>query len=186
MLLITGLGNPGNSYSNTRHSIGFKVIDWLARERDITNWRLKCKALVANTEFQEQKIILAKPQTYMNNSGESVVSLLHWYRLSNQDLIVICDDVDLPLGRLRIRGKGGDGGHRGLRSIIDLVGSKDFIRLRVGVGRPLEPDFEMVDWVLSRFSSEEALVVEQMVEKAAQAIKTIAADGIEKAMNMYN
>ena len=186
MLLITGLGNPGTPYSNTRHSIGFKVIDRLARERYTTGWRLKCKALVANTELEGQKIILAKPQTYMNKSGESVVSLLHWYRLSNQDLIVICDDVDLPLGRLRIRGKGGDGGHRGLRSIIDLVGSKDFTRLRVGVGRPLEPDFEMVDWVLSRFSSEEALIVDQMVEKAVQAIKTIAADGLEKAMNVYN
>ncbi|HAU31306.1 MAG: Peptidyl-tRNA hydrolase [Desulfotomaculum sp. 46_296] len=186
MLLITGLGNPGVSYYNTRHSIGFKVIDWLARGLNTTGWRLKCKALVANTELKGQKIILAKPQTYMNKSGESVFSLLHWFRLSDQDLIVICDDIDLPLGRLRIRGKGGDGGHLGLKSIIDLVGSKDFIRLRVGVGRPLEPDFEIADWVLGRFSSEEALIVDQMVEKAVQAIKTIANEGLEKAMNMYN
>jgi len=186
MLLITGLGNPGVSYSNTRHSIGFKVIDWLARDRNATGWRLKCKALVASAELEGQKIILAKPQTYMNKSGESVAGLLHWYRLSNQDLIVICDDIDLPLGRLRIRGKGGDGGHRGLRSIIDLVGSKDFIRIRFGIGRPLEPDFEIADWVLSRFFSEEEPVVEQLIEKAAQAIKTIAAEGLEKAMNAYN
>lgn len=186
MLLITGLGNPGASYYNTRHSIGFKVIDWLARERNTTGWRLKCKALVVDTELKGQKIILAKPQTYMNKSGESIAGLLHWYRLSNQDLIVICDDIDLPLGRLRIRGKGGDGGHLGLKSIIDLVGGKDFIRIRVGVGRPLEPDFEIVDWVLGRFSSEEAPVVEQIIEKAVQAIKTIAAEGLEKAMNVYN
>lgn len=186
MLLIAGLGNPGISYCNTRHSIGFKIIDWLARERNAAGWRSKCKALVSNTELEGQKIILAKPQTYMNNSGESVACLLHWHRLSDRDLVVVCDDIDLPLGRLRIRGKGGDGGHRGLKSIIDLVGSKDFIRLRVGVGRPLEPDFEIADWVLSRFSSEEEPVVEQIVEKAAQAIKTIAAEGLEKAMNRYN
>lgn len=186
MVLITGLGNPGAYYAGTRHNIGFRVIDRLASGLYATNWRLKCKALAGSADLSGEKVILAKPQTYMNRSGEAVKALLKWYGLGNFDLLVICDDLDLPPGQLRIRKKGSDGGHQGLKSVIEMIGSKEFVRIRVGIGRPAEPGMDVADWVLGRFSAEEEPVIEQVIEKAAQAAQVVVTDGPEKAMNRFN
>jgi PTH1 family peptidyl-tRNA hydrolase len=186
MVLIVGLGNPGAYYARTRHNIGFRVIDRLASGIYVTNWRLQCKALVGSADLSEEKVILAKPQTYMNRSGEAVKALLKCYGLANFDLILICDDLDLPPGQLRIRKKGSDGGHQGLKSVIEMIGSKEFIRIRVGIGRPAEPETDVTDWVLGRFSIGEEPVVEQVIEKAARAVQVVVTDGVEKAMNWFN
>lgn len=186
MVLIIGLGNPGTYYAKTRHNIGFRVIDRLSSGLNVTNWRLKCKALVGSADLSREKVILAKPQTYMNRSGEAVSSLLKWYGLANSDLLVICDDLDLQPGQLRIRKKGSDGGHQGLRSVIEMVGSKEFVRIRVGIGRPVDPEIDVVDWVLGCFSTQEEPVIEQVIEKAARAVQVVITDGLEKAMNLFN
>lgn len=186
MFLIVGLGNPGLSYIRTRHNTGFLVVDRLASGFALSGWKLKSKVLIGIVNFSGHKIILAKPQTYMNNSGEAVKSLLNWYGPENLNLLVIYDDLDLPAGQLRIRSKGGDGGHQGLKSIIGMLGSREFARIRVGIGRPAEPEMDVVDWVLGRFSPREAEIIEQAVEKAARAAQVIITDGLEKAMNQFN
>lgn len=186
MMLVVGLGNPGSLYTKTRHNVGFLVIDRLAVELGLTGWRLKCKALVAEVCLQEQKVILAKPQTYMNNSGEAVKPLLRWYGLDLTELMVICDDLDLPLGRIRIRKRGGDGGHRGLKSIIEALGNNEFTRLRIGIGRPQNTEVDPVQWVLGRISTAEVSVLSESLARAAQAVRVIINEGIEKAMNQFN
>ncbi|MEW6275519.1 MAG: aminoacyl-tRNA hydrolase [Bacillota bacterium] len=148
-------------------------------------WRLRCRALVAEGHFWGRKVILARPQTYMNNSGEAVAALLRWYGFGPAELLVICDDLDLPPGQIRIRKKGGDGGHRGLKSIIAALGTKEFPRLRIGIGRP-EPEVDVVRWVLGRFNGWEAPVVDEGVARAVQAVRVILGEGIEKAMNLFN
>lgn len=192
MMLIAGLGNPGLEYSKTRHNVGFMVVERVAAQAGAAGaglpvrWRLKCRALVAETYFQGQKAILARPQTYMNNSGEAVGPLLRWYGLSPAELLVVCDDLDLPPGRIRIRKKGGDGGHRGLKSIIAVLGTNEFIRLRIGIGRPEQPEQDVVRWVLGRFQAPEASSVEEALTKAVQAVRTILGAGVEQAMNQFN
>ncbi len=185
MMLIVGLGNPGAGYAKTRHNVGFQVIDRLAGDFCPAGWRLRCRSLVMEARFQDQKVVLAKPQTYMNNSGEAVKPLLRWYGLGLAELLVICDDLDLPLGQIRIRKKGGHGGHRGLKSIIGAVGGNEFARLRIGIGRPA-PEIDVVQWVLGRFSAAEAPVIEEALARAARAVQILLSEGIERAMNQFN
>lgn len=183
MKLIVGLGNPGREYQGTRHNIGFMVLDILARAHGISVKSRRNKAHVGEGVIENQKVVLAKPLTYMNLSGEAVGGLMRRYRLKPADLIVVSDDVDLPLGRIRIRASGSAGGHKGLRSIIHSLGTQEFARIRVGIG---SPDREMVDYVLSRFHRKERDVVKEVVGRSADAVQMILAEGIEQAMNRFN
>ncbi|RKO68226.1 aminoacyl-tRNA hydrolase [Desulfofundulus salinus] len=186
MWLVVGLGNPGPEYARTRHNVGFMVVDRLARDLDIKIDQVFLCALVGQGQVAGRKLVLAKPLTYMNRSGEAVAALLNWYKLTPSQLLVVSDDLDLPTGRLRLRKSGGDGGHRGLRSIIELVGSREFARLRVGIGRPSGPDYGVVDWVLSRFTEEEGPLMEKAVADASQAIQVALTRGLDAAMNLFN
>ncbi|NHM26555.1 aminoacyl-tRNA hydrolase [Desulfofundulus sp. TPOSR] len=186
MWLVVGLGNPGPEYASTRHNVGFMVVDRLARDLDIKMDRVFLRALVGQGQVAGQRLVLAKPLTYMNRSGEAVAALLNWYRLTPSQLLVVSDDLDLPTGRLRLRKSGGDGGHRGLRSIIELVGSREFARLRVGIGRPSGADYEVVDWVLSRFTEEEGPLMEEAVAGASKAVQVALTRGLDTAMNLFN
>lgn len=186
MYLIAGLGNPGREYNETRHNLGFMVVDRLAAELAVRADRPLMRALTVKTRVNGTDLVLAKPQSFMNRSGESVVALLHWYKLSPRQLIVVYDDLDLPPGKLRIRPSGGAGGHKGLLSVKEKLGTGDFSRVRLGIGRPPVPGPDTVDWVLGRFTSGEQELVSEAVLRASQAIREILHYGIEAAMNKYN
>ena len=183
--LIVGLGNPGDEYVGTRHNIGFMVADLLADKNRISLNQSKFKAIIGRGKAGSQDLVVAKPQTYMNRSGESVSSLLLFYKLNLSDCIVICDDLELPTGKIRIREKGGHGGHNGLRSIFEQTGGNDFVRVRIGIGRP-KNESQVSDYVLSHFSKVEKPLIEDAIERAAKAVETIIADGVESAMNRFN
>ncbi len=185
MKLIVGLGNPGDEYVRTRHNIGFMVTDVIADKNRIALNQSKFKAMIGKGNVGSDDVIVAKPQTYMNRSGESVSSLLFFYKLNPSDCIVICDDLELPSGKIRIREKGGHGGHNGLRSIIEQTGSQGFIRVRVGIGRPDDPS-RVSDYVLSPFLKDEKPLIEDGIERASNAVETVVAEGVEAAMNRFN
>jgi PTH1 family peptidyl-tRNA hydrolase len=185
MKLIVGLGNPGRQYDNTRHNVGFRVIDLLAQQARIFNFKNGFNAEYAKTILAGEAAVLAKPMTYMNRSGDAVMPLLQWFKLTPEDLIVLCDDIHLPLGQLRLRGQGSDGGHNGLKSIIRQTGSNRFTRIRLGINEP-PPVMDQADYVLGHFSRGELPEVEKMVCKAADAVECILARGIETAMNQFN
>ncbi|WP_066634301.1 aminoacyl-tRNA hydrolase [Desulfolucanica intricata] len=186
MKLIVGLGNPGPEYINTRHNIGFKVIEKVAEKSGTSLYKKMFRALIGQTVFEGQKIILAKPQTYMNLSGLAVASLLSWYKLSPEELLVVYDDFNLELGRLRLRKKGSAGGHNGMKSIIRELGTDNFPRLRFGIGKPASPGPDQSSYVLGKFSTGEIRVVEEGIDTAVEAISTILSGGIENAMNKFN
>ncbi|OAT85099.1 aminoacyl-tRNA hydrolase [Desulfotomaculum copahuensis] len=186
MMLVVGLGNPGPEYAASRHNVGFMVIDRLAARLGVAVDRRLQRSLVGQAAAAGEKIILAKPQTYMNASGVAVAGLLRWYRLEPAALLVISDDLDLPAGRLRLRRAGGHGGHNGLRSIIEQTGSRDFARLRIGIGRPADGRMDARDWVLGKFSPAGRELIEPVLDDAAGAVLTIAGEGLDAAMNRYN
>lgn len=186
MKLIVGLGNPGKQYADTRHNIGFMVIDDLAKKLDINVDKIKFKSVIGEGFAGAEKVVLAKPQTFMNLSGQAVLDMIQWYKLSPQDILVIYDDLDLPGGRLRLRMKGSAGGHNGMKSIIYLVQSEDIPRLRVGIGRPQNEKIETADFVLGKFNNEEAKKMSEAVEKASEAVLSVIEKGVEKAMNEIN
>lgn len=183
MLLIVGLGNPGNEYEETRHNAGFMLVDLLCREHSI---RLKKggKGLWGEGRIAGEDVILLKPMTYMNLSGLAVAEVLARQPLSPESIIAAFDDCDLPLGKVRIRKGGGSGGHRGLASLIENIGTREFPRIRLGVGRP--PAGDIVDYVLSPFGPGERHTVEEMLERAKEALDSIITSGIEQAMNRFN
>lgn len=185
MHLIVGLGNPGKEFQETRHNIGFWVIHDLAKKHDIQVSGIKHQALVGRGLINSQKVILAQPQTYMNLSGHAVASLFNYYRLSLDNLLVIYDDLDLELGRLRLRKSGGHGGHNGLRSLVTCLNTKDFSRLRVGIGRPSE-HIKGRDFVLGKFTKKEKSVVKEAIEGCLTGIELWLEAGVEKAMNHVN
>jgi PTH1 family peptidyl-tRNA hydrolase len=184
--LIVGLGNPGREYAATRHNIGFMVVDRLAHKLGLAVEKKKFNALLGQGQIRSEKVLLAKPQTYMNLSGEAVTALLNWYKLGPADLIVIFDDLDLPPGKLRIRPEGSSGGHKGMESIILALGTDGFPRLRIGVGRPEIPDFDSANYVLSRLTAGEVKIFEEAVNLAVDAICCLVGEGLETAMNEYN
>ncbi len=186
MKLIVGLGNPGSKYAATRHNIGFTVIDYLAGALDISIDRAKFKSLVGEGFRDGGKIVLAKPQTYMNLSGEALLDMVNWYKADLQDILVIYDDMDLPLGKLRLRIKGGAGGHNGMKSIIYMLQSEEFPRLRIGLGRPENGHLDNIDFVLGKFTDEEAKIMGETVKKASEAVLAVIAKGAEQAMNEVN
>jgi len=182
--LIVGLGNPGRRYQKNRHNIGFMVADQLAAVWQIELNRVQQKAIVGDGRFQEYTLILAKPQTYMNLSGDSVGPLARYYRIPTENVLVIYDELDLPMGVLRLRGQGGAGGHNGMRSIIQHLGD-GFPRLRLGIGRP-PGQMPPAAYVLQNFDKEEQLLVTEIIEEAAQAVTTFLADGLDLAMSRHN
>lgn len=184
--LIVGLGNPGPKYAGTRHNAGFMVISKLAKEWGVTaKLDTKLQAMVGEGRLDGEKIVLAEPITFMNLSGESVAKLLNWYKLTPADMVVVYDEVALPLGTIRVRPDGSAAGHNGIKSIIQHVGGQQWNRVRVGIG-PVPPGWKMADFVLARFASDEQKTLEQTLQVAAEAAVCVLRHGVEKAMADYN
>lgn len=184
MYVICGLGNPGKKYANTRHNMGFITIDQLAEKHDIKVDKVKFKALVGEGRIAGQKVLLVKPQTYMNLSGESVQEVMHFYKLDPEELIVIYDDLDLEVGALRLRKFGSAGTHNGMRSVVQHLNSDRFPRIRLGIGANGKRD--IIDHVIGGFTKDEVPVLEEAVTKAVSAIECMLGEGIDRAMSQYN
>ncbi|MGH9443501.1 MAG: aminoacyl-tRNA hydrolase [Thermoanaerobaculia bacterium] len=185
--LVAGLGNPGPEYEGTRHNVGFAVVDRLAGDAGFSVKRLDCRALTGRGRIENEAVVLAKPATYMNASGEAVVALLKKLELTAEDLLVVSDDIDLPVGALRLKPKGSSGGQKGLRSIESALGTKEFPRLRVGIrGEHYTRDNELSDYVLDRFSRSERPTIDAAVTRAADAVRAWLTEGIVAAMNRFN
>ncbi|EET61101.1 aminoacyl-tRNA hydrolase [Marvinbryantia formatexigens DSM 14469] len=186
MYIIAGLGNPGRQYAHTRHNVGFDTIDVLAEKYNIKVEYEKGRALTGSGRIEGQSVLLVKPLTFMNLSGESIRALADFYKIDGtSQLIVIYDDISLPPGQLRIREKGSAGGHNGIKSIISHLGGQEFLRIKVGVGEK-PAGWDLADYVLSRFSQEERQKVEEALKRAADAAVCLMTDGVEAAMNEYN
>jgi PTH1 family peptidyl-tRNA hydrolase len=183
--LIVGLGNPGRIYRRNRHNVGFMTLDLLAAARGLEFSRRQAKASIADGRFKRHKLILAKPQTFMNLAGDSVGRLVRFYRVALPDLLVVCDDLDLPQGSLRLRPGGGSAGHKGLRSIFEHLGSQDFPRLRIGIGRP-PGRMDPADYVLQDMAGEERVLMDIALARAVECIQAFLTQGIQTAMTSYN
>jgi PTH1 family peptidyl-tRNA hydrolase len=183
--LLLGLGNPGREYRDNRHNAGFMVIDRLAVRLDARGMKLQSKAIVTSTLFEGNKILLAKPQTYMNLSGHSVQGLANFYKLPLENLLVTHDDLDLPFGTLRLRPGGGPGGQKGVASAIERLGTKGFARLRIGIGRP-PGRMDPADYVLQDFSRDEMKALSEILDRASDAALSFVVDGLDNAMNKFN
>lgn len=186
MYIIVGLGNPGKEYAHTRHNVGFETIDILADRMGIEVEEKKHKGLCGKGILAGQKVILLKPQTYMNLSGDSVSEMAQFYKIPPENIIVINDDISLDVGRIRVRPKGSAGGHNGLKSIIYRLNSDTFPRVKMGVGAPKHEDYDLADFVLGRFTKEEIPVMEDAIVKAEKAVAEIIKNGVQSAMNKYN
>lgn len=185
MFVIVGLGNPGKQYEHTRHNVGFDVIDILAKEYGASVTKMKHKALIGECRVGTEKVLLVKPQTYMNLSGETLIDIYNYYKVDLENIIVVYDDIDLDVGRIRIRKKGSAGSHNGMKSIIKCLGSGEFPRVRVGVSKP-EPGQDLANFVLSKFRKEEQSDIESGIDKACNSVDTIIRENLELAMNKYN
>ena len=184
--LVVFLGNPGLKYENTRHNAGFMTADAIAKDKSLSITRSRFKALTAECVMGEEKVLLMKPQTFMNLSGEAVAEAAKFYKIAPEHVLVVSDDVTLPIGKLRIRQKGSAGGHNGLKSIIGLLGTDAFPRIKVGVGAPPHPDYDMADWVLSVFKNQDAVDMDASVKRAAQAVESYITKGPDKTMNLFS
>jgi len=191
MKLIVGLGNPGKTYAHNRHNVGFQCLNHFARLHHIRFDRRQCQARVGIGRVSGEKLVLARPGTFMNLSGQSVTGLVHKHNIPLSDLLVIYDDLDLPLGKIRLRQSGSSGGHKGMNSIISALGSEDFPRIRVGIGRPETGEQSInedaiVNYVLSNFSSQEEAIIRPVVARVSEAIDCFLTQGIEAAMSKFN
>jgi PTH1 family peptidyl-tRNA hydrolase len=191
MKLIVGLGNPGKTYAHNRHNAGFRCLNYFARLHSIRFDHRQCRARVGIGEVSGEKLLLAKPQTFVNLSGQAVAGLVRKHKIPLSDLLVIYDDLDLPLGKIRLRQSGGSGGHKGMNSIISALGSEDFPRIRVGIGRPQAEEQSIsedaiVNYVLSDFSRQEEATIKPVIIKVAEAIDCFLTQGVEAAMGKFN
>jgi PTH1 family peptidyl-tRNA hydrolase len=185
MYVVVGLGNPGDKYAQTKHNIGFMTIDYLAEQHNIKINKIKHKALIGEGSIGGKKVMLVKPQTFMNLSGQSVMDIINFYKVPIEKLIVIYDDIDLPVGKVRIRPSGSSGTHNGMRNIIYLLNAQDFPRVRIGIGK--QPDYmDLGDYVLTRFGDEEKPLMAEALKHSASAVEEIVCFGINAAMNKYN
>ncbi|WP_459129163.1 aminoacyl-tRNA hydrolase [Guggenheimella bovis] len=184
MKCIVGLGNPGKQYENTKHNLGFMVIDQLKKEHGLDQTKGQFEALVTEWQLHGEKILLVKPETFMNASGRSVRKVFDFYKLEPKDILVVYDDIDLEIGSIRLRKSGGPGTHNGMRDIVNCLSSKDFPRLRVGAGRNGQKD--LAEYVLSGFSKEQWKLIDEAIERSVSAIEVWILEGIESAMNRYN
>jgi PTH1 family peptidyl-tRNA hydrolase len=191
-MVIVGLGNPGPGYARTRHNVGFRCVDHFAGMEGVRFTRTACNARLAELQHGGTRVVLAKPRTFMNLSGQSATGLVHKFGIPPERLLVVYDDVDLPLGRLRVRASGGSGGHNGVRSITTALSTDRFPRVRVGIGRPDDSNAaawtedSLIDYVLGRFSPEEEAVVQDAIVKVGEVLDCIVTDGVEAAMNRFN
>ena len=183
--LLIGLGNPGREYKDTRHNFGFMLIDRIAVRLNARGLKVQSKAIVTDAMYQDRKMILAKPQTYMNLSGQSVQGLVHFYKIPLTNLMVLSDDLDIPFGTIRIRAAGGPGGQRGLSSVIESLGTKDFPRLRLGIGRP-PGRMDPANFILQNFSRDETKSISEILDAGADAVLEFIKNGLDMAMNKFN
>ena len=183
--LLVGLGNPGREYKDTRHNFGFMLIDRIAIRLNARGMKVQSKAIVTNALYEDRKLILAKPQTYMNLSGQSVQGLVHFYKIPLTNVMVLSDDLDIPFGTIRIRAEGGPGGQRGLASVIESLGTKDFSRLRLGIGRP-PGRMDPANFILQNFSRDEMKSISEILDAAADAVLEFVKNGLNAAMNKFN
>ena len=184
--LVVFLGNPGLRYEGTRHNAGFMAADAFARKHSVSINRSRFRALTATCPIGSETVLLMKPQTYMNLSGEAVGQAARFYKIPADHGLVVSDDISLPVGAMRIRTKGSAGGHNGLKNIISVLGTEEFPRIRLGVGAPPHPDYEMMDWVLSVFRNQDAVDMAEAAGRVADAVECYITKGPEKAMNLYN
>lgn len=184
MKTVIGIGNYGKQYIGTRHNVGFEVVDQVARQHDVSITRKRFLALTATIQIGQEQVLLVKPQTYVNETGQAVRQIVDWFKLSPADVVVVCDDASLSLGRGRVRPGGSSGGHKGLQSVIDHLGTEEFARLRIGIGEARSGD--MIDHVLSRFSPEERESVEEVIWRAAEAVTVWVTENLEACMSRFN
>ena len=184
--MIVGLGNPGDKYDNTRHNAGFITIDEIAKAYNINVAKLKYKALIGDGNIDGKKVILMKPQTFMNLSGQAVVEAMNFYKLKPEQVCIIMDDISLDVGKMRIRRKGSAGTHNGMRNIIALSGSEAFPRIKIGVGDKPNPNYDLAAWVMSKFTKDERALLDKCAENSCDAVKLIVNGKIDEAMNRYN
>ena len=184
--LVVFLGNPGTKYNGTRHNAGFMAADAMAKELNVSINRLRFRALTAQVTIGGEKVLLMKPQTYMNLSGEAVIQAARFYKISPEHIIVVSDDVAMPVGKLRIRKSGSAGGHNGLKNIIAQLGTQDFPRIRMGVGAAPHPDYDMADWVLGTFKDQDAEDMQKLAERVPKAVQCYITEGPDRAMNKFN
>lgn len=184
--LVVGLGNPGLQYENTRHNAGFMAVDLFMKAQNGEFSKNKMDAVFGECRLGENRVLVAKPQTYMNNSGKAVSAIAKFYKIPSDKIIVVCDDINLDIGKIRIRRKGSDGGQKGMRDIIELLGTDELCRIKVGVGKKPHPQYDLVDWVLSKFPKEAQSDLDAALEKSAKALSEIINRGIDSAMNKYS
>ncbi len=184
--IIVGLGNKGREYENTRHNIGFSAIDYIAGRSGVIINRAKFDALIADATVAGKRVLLIKPQTYMNASGRAVAAAASFYKISPANIIVLSDDVNLDVGRVRIRASGSDGGQKGLRSIIEEIGSNEFPRVRIGVGKKPHPEYELADWVLGNFSPADKATISELYPRIYEGVEKVLSGGIDGAMQICN
>lgn len=184
--IIVGLGNPDKKYENTRHNTGFMALDSIADKYGCDVNKIKFKSVVGTCNIGDSKVLMMKPTTYMNNSGQAVVEAMNFYKVAPEKTIIVFDDISLDVGKMRIRKKGSDGGQKGMRSIIYLSGSDLFPRIKIGIGAKPNPDWDLADWVLSKFTDSDKLELEKMFKNASDAVKLIIDGNIDRAMNMFN
>ncbi|MCI6652696.1 MAG: aminoacyl-tRNA hydrolase [Ruminococcus sp.] len=184
--MVVGLGNPDKKYENTRHNTGFICLDKVAQKFGANVNRIKFKSLVGECTIGGKKVLLMKPQTYMNNSGQAVVEAMNFYKIPAESVVLIFDDISLDVGKMRIRRKGSDGGQNGVKNIIYLSGKDTFPRIKVGIGKKPHPDYNLAKWVLSKFSGDEIKLIDQMADNCCEALPYILEGNVDKAMNLFN
>ncbi len=184
--MIVGLGNPGRQYESTRHNAGFISLDYIADEAGARVNRIKFKSTIGEAKIAGHRCLLMKPSTFMNLSGQAVTEAMRFYQLPPQKVVILCDDINLDVGTIRIRRKGSDGGQNGVKNIIYLSGSEEFPRVKIGIGKKPHPEYDLKDWVLSRFTDKEKSVLKDTLPKIADAVGLIVNDDIDQAMNLYN
>lgn len=185
MKMIAGLGNPGAEYAQTKHNVGFMLLDTLAKHLEAPEWKTKRDALVTETRIGAEKALLVKPLTYMNDSGRAIGPLLTWYKLRPEDLIVAYDDMDIPVGMIRIRKKGSAGGHNGMKSVLYHMQDENFPRVRIGIGRP-PVGWTVIKHVLTPFSPDDRILIDEVIDRLVPAVECIVRDGVDLAMNRFN
>ena len=184
--LVVGLGNPGRQYENSRHNAGFICLDYIADELGVKVNRVKFKSAVGEAVIGGKKCLLVKPSTYMNNSGQAVTEAMRFYKIPPERTIILFDDISLDVGVMRIRRKGSDGGQNGMKNIIYLSGSEDFPRVKIGIGHKPHPDYDLKDWVLSRFTEKDVKIIKDILPHVKDAVELIVGGQIDEAMNRYN
>ena len=184
--IVVGLGNPDRKYENTRHNAGYIMLDYIADKIGVKINRVKFKSLVGEGNIGGSKVLLMKPSTYMNNSGEAVIEAMKFYKIPPENVIVLLDDINLDVGKMRIRSKGSDGGQKGMRSIIYLSGKDNFPRVKIGIGKKPNPEYDLASWVLSKFTKDELATLEKIAENSYEAVELIIQGKTDRAMNLFN